>query len=160
MIKPTTLKFSLSRCSQNFIQRFSAIAIAIFLPLAIAFTHIPAALAFDAPELLPEKYSNVMDVFVFPSINEGFPLVLLEAQSNNLPTLISSNILTNNLYFYNNYVTNVCRAYLYNPNNYYLIHIDKKAGKDLHKEVTNFLIGLLNRTIFILIIMTLLFSEK
>jgi len=28
---------------------------------------------------------------------------------------------------------------IYNPNNYYLIHIDKKAGKDLHKEVTNFL---------------------
>lgn len=28
---------------------------------------------------------------------------------------------------------------IYNPNNYYLIHIDKKASKDLHKEVTNFI---------------------
>lgn len=28
---------------------------------------------------------------------------------------------------------------IYNPNNYYLIHIDKKASKDLQKEVTNFI---------------------
>ncbi|MDD3144492.1 MAG: beta-1,6-N-acetylglucosaminyltransferase [Candidatus Gracilibacteria bacterium] len=28
---------------------------------------------------------------------------------------------------------------IYNPNNYYLIHIDKKASKDLHKEITNFI---------------------
>jgi len=28
---------------------------------------------------------------------------------------------------------------IYNPNNYYLIHIDKKTSKDLHKEVTNFI---------------------
>lgn len=28
---------------------------------------------------------------------------------------------------------------IYNPNNYYLIHIDKKASADLHKDVTNFI---------------------
>jgi len=28
---------------------------------------------------------------------------------------------------------------IYNPNNYYLIHIDKKASKDLHKEIKNFI---------------------
>lgn len=28
---------------------------------------------------------------------------------------------------------------IYNPNNYYLIHIDKKASKDLYKEIKNFI---------------------
>lgn len=28
---------------------------------------------------------------------------------------------------------------IYNPNNYYLIHIDKKASADLHEDVTNFI---------------------
>jgi len=28
---------------------------------------------------------------------------------------------------------------IYNPNNYYLIHIDKKASKELHKEIKNFI---------------------
>ena len=60
MINPALRKFI-----QRFTQRFGAIAIAVFLPLAIAFTHIPAAQAFDAPELLPEKYTNVIDLGKF-----------------------------------------------------------------------------------------------
>jgi hypothetical protein len=60
MIDPALRKFI-----QRFTQRFGAIAIAVFLPLAIAFTHIPAAQAFDAPELLPEKYTNVIDLGKF-----------------------------------------------------------------------------------------------
>jgi len=60
MINPALRKFI-----QRFTQRFGAIAIAVLLPLAIAFTHIPAAQAFDAPELLPEKYTNVIDLGKF-----------------------------------------------------------------------------------------------
>ncbi len=50
-------------------QRFGAIAIALFLPLAIACSHVPAAYAFDSPELLPETYSNVIDLGRF--LNES-----------------------------------------------------------------------------------------
>lgn len=35
---------------------------------------------------------NVMDVFVFPSIREGLPVVLVEAQANGLPCIISDSI--------------------------------------------------------------------
>ncbi|MEA5487319.1 MULTISPECIES: TPM domain-containing protein [Pseudanabaena] len=56
------IKLNLQKFARRFAQRFGAIAIAMFLPLAIAFTHIPAAQAFDAPELLPEKYTNVIDL--------------------------------------------------------------------------------------------------
>ena len=59
------IKLALRKFIQRFTQRFGAIAIAVFLPLAIAFTHIPAAQAFDAPELLPEKYTNVIDLGKF-----------------------------------------------------------------------------------------------
>lgn len=54
---------------QKFMQRFGAIAIALFLPLAIACSHVPAAYAFDSPELLPETYSNVIDLGRF--LNES-----------------------------------------------------------------------------------------
>jgi hypothetical protein len=54
--------------------RLVVIIFAIFLPLAIAFTHIPAAQAFDAPELLPEKYTNVIDLGKF--LNDAEELAL------------------------------------------------------------------------------------
>ena len=41
----------------------------------------------DVPELL-----QAMDVFVFPSINEGLPLSVVEAQAAGLPCLISSGV--------------------------------------------------------------------
>jgi hypothetical protein len=37
---------------------------------AIAFTHIPAAQAFDAPELLPQNYTNVIDLGKFLTDSE------------------------------------------------------------------------------------------
>jgi TPM domain len=64
------IKFSL----QKIIQRFSMFAIAILLPVAIAFTHVPAAHAFDAPELLPEKYTNVIDLGRFLTESEELAL--------------------------------------------------------------------------------------
>jgi glycosyltransferase EpsF len=39
-----------------------------------------------------DKLYNVMDVFCLPSLHEGFPVVLVETQSNGLPCIISSNI--------------------------------------------------------------------
>jgi len=59
---------------QKFMQRLGAIAIAIFLPLAIALSDVPAAYAFDSPELLPEVYSNVIDLGRF--LNESEESVL------------------------------------------------------------------------------------
>ena len=49
-------------------------------------------------------YMNAMDVFVLPSIHEGFPIVLVEAQATGLPCFAADNItktcdLTGNLDF-------------------------------------------------------------
>lgn len=38
------------------------------------------------------RYYNMMDIFVFPSIYEGLPLTLIEAQVNGLKCLISKNV--------------------------------------------------------------------
>ena len=38
------------------------------------------------------KFLSAFDVFVFPSLREGTPLALLEAQTNGLPCIVSSNI--------------------------------------------------------------------
>ena len=38
------------------------------------------------------KYLNAFDVFAFPSLREGTPLALIEAQANGLPCIISENI--------------------------------------------------------------------
>ncbi len=59
---------------QNFCQRLVMVAIALALPIAIAFTYIPSALAFDAPELLPEKYTNVIDLGRFLTDTEELEL--------------------------------------------------------------------------------------
>lgn len=37
----------------------------------------------------PEYYLSVMDCFVMPSITEGFPITLVEAQANGLPCVVS-----------------------------------------------------------------------
>ena len=58
----THMKSSLLNLLRDKFQQFVMLAIALFLPLAIACTNIPPAQAFDAPELLPEKYTNVIDL--------------------------------------------------------------------------------------------------
>ncbi|MBS4462090.1 glycosyltransferase [Aerococcaceae bacterium zg-B36] len=40
----------------------------------------------------PQDYYHAMDVFVFPSLYEGIPLAMLEAQLNGLPVVASNNI--------------------------------------------------------------------
>ena len=39
-----------------------------------------------------ERYLSAMDVFLFPSLFEGLPFTLLEAQANGLPCVISDSI--------------------------------------------------------------------
>lgn len=39
-----------------------------------------------------EDYLNAMDVFVFPSLFEGFGMVTIEAQANGLPCIFSTNV--------------------------------------------------------------------
>jgi hypothetical protein len=72
MIKPnqqiSTQKFI------RLIGRFGVMAIALFLPLAITFTHITEAHAYEAPELLPEKYTNVIDLGKFLTDSEELAL--------------------------------------------------------------------------------------
>ena len=46
----------------DYFNRLAHIQTPVFLPLVIAFTPIPAAHAYDAPELLPESYTNVIDL--------------------------------------------------------------------------------------------------
>lgn len=51
-----------------------------------------------------QKYLWAMDVFVFPSHYEGFPVTLVEAQASGLPCVVSTNItrqvsITNDIYF-------------------------------------------------------------
>lgn len=53
----------------------------------------------DVPDLL-----QAMDCFVFPSLHEGFPLTLIEAQASKLPCVVSANIskkvkINSNVYF-------------------------------------------------------------
>nr|WP_263972451.1 TPM domain-containing protein [Pseudanabaena yagii] len=73
MIQPTPLKF-MPRFMQKLTRKLGAIAIAIILPLALIFSHVPAAHAYDAPELLPEKYTNVIDLGRFLTDSEELAL--------------------------------------------------------------------------------------
>ena len=54
---------------------------------------IQDAVIFAGAHLDVEKYYSAMDVFVFPSLFEGLPLTLIEAQSNGL-TILSSDTIT------------------------------------------------------------------
>jgi glycosyltransferase involved in cell wall biosynthesis len=47
---------------------------------------------FAGMQRAPEKYLSAMDVFVFPSIWEGMPLSMIEAQASGIPCLASDTI--------------------------------------------------------------------
>ncbi len=55
---------------------------------------IEASVIFAGKKADTELYYQVMDVFVLPSLLEGFPLVLLEAQCNGLKCICSKEITT------------------------------------------------------------------
>ena len=73
MSKLTFLDFPKNNFSKIF-QKFIILAIAIFLPIAIACTNVAPSYAFDAPELLPKKYTNVIDLGNFLADSEGLAL--------------------------------------------------------------------------------------
>lgn len=55
-------------------------------------TGIQDNVLFYGPSFEVYKILSAFDVFVFPSLREGTPLALLEAQANGLPCIISENI--------------------------------------------------------------------
>ena len=42
----------------------------------------------------PEKYLSAMDAFVLPSLFEGFPIALVEAQANGLSPIAAADVVT------------------------------------------------------------------
>ncbi len=53
----------------------------------------------------PEEYYNAMDLFVLPSVFEGMPVCVIEAQANGLEAIVSTGVtkavnLTNNIEFF------------------------------------------------------------
>ncbi len=76
-----------------------------------------------------DKLLNVMDVFVFPSINEGLGIVAVEAQTSGLPCIVSSALptevqLSNQLEF----------VHLENGADNWANHINKLQLNNLRKE--------------------------
>ena len=63
----------MQRCS-GFSRQLVMMAIALLIPLAITFSPVNAAHAFDAPELLPETYTNVIDLGKFLTETEELAL--------------------------------------------------------------------------------------
>lgn len=57
---------------------------------------IQEVVIFAGAHLDVEKYYSAMDVFVFPSVYEGLPLTLIEAQTNGL-TIFASDTITNDV---------------------------------------------------------------
>lgn len=47
---------------------------------------------FTGTVMNPEDYLSAMDIYVFPSLFEGLPLALVEAQANGLPIIMSDSI--------------------------------------------------------------------
>ncbi len=54
--------------------------------------NLQSAVIFTGNTPTPSKFYSAMDVFVLPSLYEGFPFVMIEAQANGLPCVISNEI--------------------------------------------------------------------
>ncbi|WP_242868492.1 glycosyltransferase [Allofournierella massiliensis] len=88
-------------------------------------------------------YLQAMDVFIFPSISEGFGIALLEAQANGLPCVVSSNIqdeakIAKNIYTVENdaplneWKRAIQKAY--NDGRNYYAHDLRESGLDLYSN--------------------------
>lgn len=96
----------------------------------------------DVDELL-----QAMDLFIFPSIHEGLPISLLEAQASGLPCLASDNItrevgVTDNVKYLNINIDPIIWAKEINETLKNNKRLDqslalKNAGYDIHHEVHN-----------------------
>ena len=73
---------------------------------------------------------NVFDIFVFPSIYEGIPLALIEAQANGLP-IIASNTIDNAV----NVSGNIDFLSLSAPKAEWITLIENKAGKRSNNKI-------------------------
>lgn len=54
--------------------------------------HLDNFVIFLGKTMEVEKYLQAMDVFLFPSLHEGLPLVLVEAQASGLPCIVSETV--------------------------------------------------------------------
>lgn len=76
-----------------------------------------------------EDYYQAMDAFIFPSLHEGLPVSVVEAQANGLPCLIS-NVITHDV--------NLTDLVIYlplNDKNAWFTALDKAKSKE-HKEIS------------------------
>ena len=95
-------------------------------------------------------FYNSMDIFIFPSLFEGFGIVGIEAQANGLPCIFSSNVpkatkitdlveyisLDSNFEIWKNKIEELLEKNARKENDYYKEVIEK--GFDLKTEVIKF----------------------
>ena len=72
--------------------------------------HIEEAVIFAGAHIDVEKYYSAMDVFLFPSLWEGLPVTLVEAQNNGLAIVASDSITTEANFGFGNYYTLSCNC--------------------------------------------------
>ena len=67
---------------------------------------------------------NVMDLFLFPSLYEGLPVVLIEAQTNGLPIVASDTIDKDS-----DYTNTISFLSLQDSKDVWITEIEKRIGK-------------------------------
>ena len=97
----------------------------------------------------PENYLNMMDLFVMPSLYEGLPLSLIEAQTNGLHCIVSKNIdskadITGNVVFLpvdemakDEWVKMINDIFTINNRDEKAIEKVKKAGYSIESNIQN-----------------------